>query len=328
MKYDDDLEIINNLLPGLDLIKEKDFDLFENRIFAEKVLKYFSEATDNIRAKLNIELLFAFRLRQNFNARAHKENDKYIIIINHGTVDQLSKIIQDSISIFKRENIVAITGLPTDEDILLELFIYLISSYLFYHEFAHILQLSFDKRIDSYTFQEEYDNTSTYNFTNHVYEMDADLFGIAIGTILILQYIDDNKLPKNYVTLYNLLTLYILIVANIFIAFSKNITSIYYKNFLHPHPIIRVINCVEQIINIVSQNTRIDTPFFESILERYSKILDVMHLKAESVLIYSDVVKQNLGDILNYIDEIENSNEQFKELARHRVNEIYDLLGD
>jgi hypothetical protein len=327
MKYKEQLKVIKTLFPDFDLIKKEDFDLFENKDFAAKAFNYFIDATDNIRSKLGLDIYFAFRFRNNFNAQAFKKESKYIIIINHSVVDQLSKIIQDSITIFQKENIIEITGLPTDEFTLKELFTYLITSYLFYHELAHILQLTDNNDIRTYTFQEEYNEKSTYDFKNHIYELDADLFGISLGTILILQYIDNNKIPKNHVILFNLLTLYILIVANIFIAFSKNINDIYYNNFSHPHPIVRIITCVEQIMTIVKVNTKIQNPFFESILERYSKILDFIHFKDNSKRVYSELVKEHFEEIMIYLEEIENKNEQYKELSRFKIKEIYNIIG-
>jgi hypothetical protein len=327
MNYNQNLVTIKSKLLDEDLIKEGDFSMFENEKFAKKVFDYFCTSVDSINQKLDLKLHFGFRYNINFNASAFKRNEVNIILINHGLINQIEPLIQKSIDTFLHEGFTVASGFPIDEEILLELFIYLISSYLFYHELGHILQFNFKTEENSATFSEEYLSQLPYLEQNHIYEVDADLFGVSVGTVLILQYLEANNIKLNLAILFNLLTLYTLVISNIFIAFAEKIEVIYYKLGSYPHPIIRTRFCIEQILNIANENMRIDPEYFNMIERRYLMLLGQMHKEGAIVLDYSSLLNEHMEKIEDYMNNIEEINQNYPELTRHRAQNIYDDLG-
>ena len=328
MNNTEHLTLIQKYFPETDLISVDEFSLFDNEDFALKTFDYISEAIDNINSKFEFKTHFSFRFNINFNAKAWTFKDVNIIMLNHSIINDLEPIIKDSISIFLKENFTKASGFPIEEDILLELFIYLTMSYLFFHELGHIIQFnSAPKGENSSEFNESSQYESPYLEKNHVYEIDAELFGVSVGSILILQYLEENKIELNLSILFNLVTLYALIISNIFIEFANKFERIYFKESAYPHPIIRTRFCIEQILNIVQENITINEEYFNMIENRYLLLLNEMRKHKDTEFDYLLLLKENEENIIKYMDEIEKISDNYPELTRHKAQEIYDLIG-
>ncbi|GIQ60538.1 hypothetical protein Flavo103_36740 [Flavobacterium collinsii] len=327
MNYNQNLLLIKTYFPEIDFISEDDFSLFDNEKFAKKVFNYLCECVDNINDKLKLNIHFAFRFNRTFNATAYSKDDVNIIMINHGLINQIEPIIEKSLEVFLKEGFTVSSGFPINKDILTELFIYLISSYLFYHELGHIIQFNFSNKENVATFNEEYSSSETYREKNHVYEVDADLFGVSLGSFLILQYMEDNNIKVNLAILFNLVTLYVLIVANIFISFSGKATTIYYYKGDYPHPIIRTRFCIDQILHITNENIELGEEYVNMIDRRCLSLLNQMLQDGILELDYMTILDDNLDQIIEYMDTIDEKNNSYPELARYRAQQIYDLIG-
>ena len=328
MNNTEHLTLIQKYFPKTDLISVDEFSLFDNEDFALKTFEYISGAIDNINSKFEFQTHFSFRFNINFNAKAWTFKDVNIIMLNHSIINDLESIIKDSISIFFKENFTKASDFPIEEDILLELFIYLTMSYLFFHELGHIIQFnSTPKGENCSEFNESSHYESPYLEKNHVYEIDADLFGVSVGSILILQYLEENKIKLNLSILFNLVTLYALIISNIFIEFANKFERIYFKESTYPHPIIRTRFCIEQILNIVQENITIDEEYFNMIENRYLLLLNEMRKHKDTEFDYLSLLKENEENIIKYMDEIEKISDNYRELTRHKAQEIYDLIG-
>ena len=167
MNYNQNLLLIKDHFPNTDFISEEDFSLFDNEQFAKKVFNYLCESVDNINNKLQLNIHFGFRFNRTFNATAYHKEDVNIIIVNHGLINQIEPIIENSLKTFLKEGFTVSSGFPIDKNVLMELFVYLISSYLFYHELGHIIQFNFSKEEGIATFNEEY-SSSEYKEKNHM----------------------------------------------------------------------------------------------------------------------------------------------------------------
>jgi len=327
MDYSIQIAKIKSLLPDVDIVTESEFHLFKNEKFAKKAFEYFIIATQNIKEKLNIELNFAFRYQHNFNATAYRFGNENIILINVGIINELEILIDTSINNYLEDPFTIQSSFPIEKNILTELFIYLISSYIFYHELAHILQFNFSTVNNSFSFSEQYNYTKPFDIKNHIYELDADSFGICIGTILLLQYLENNKI-QDQIIVFNLTSLYLFLVSKVFIEFTnKPLEKLYYKEYSHPHPVIRIVECNEQIINTMNLNMSIDKNFFLFTLKRCGDLLDKTIKKNNSSFNYSSTLTNNFENLEKYNTEIEHLNDSYKELTRFRAQEIYNRLG-
>lgn len=330
MNYTENLTLIKKYFPDDDLIAENSFSLFDNEDFALKTFNYISEAIDNINSKFSFKTYFAYRFNINFNAKAwkHKNKNVNIILLNHAIVNDLEPIIKKSVKYFLQENFTKTTDFEIKEEVLIELFVYVTTSYLFFHELGHILQFNSTTNKEANSeLNESKLHDSDYLEKNHVYEIDADLFGVSIGAVLIIQFLEINKIDKNLSLLTNLIIIFVLIISNIFINFSNKFEKLYYKQTAYPHPIIRTRICIEQILNIVNENVKIQDDYFKVIEKKYLILLRKMQKSEIINFDYLSLLQLNEKDIEKYMNEIEIINENYPELTRYKAQILYDLIG-
>jgi len=125
--------------------------------------------------------------------------------------------------------------------------------------------------------------------------------------------------------LFNSLTALLFTTANIIIVYSGNMfNEIYYKNNSHPHPFIRIIKCNEQILGNISKNLNTPKEFFEAVLQRSTNMISQILYKNERTLDYVKFYRENSSRIEEYMNEIEETNNLYKELTRYKSKEFID----
>lgn len=327
MNYNKHIKSIKEIIPELDLLKESEFYFFKNEHFALDCIKSCLELSNHISEKLKITLYFSIQYNHTFNAKAIVKDNCGIILLNLGLIDKLESIISNSVEIFSKENIAALT-IPKNEKLGLKtLLSNLCLSYLFYHELAHVLQMLDTPSSKSYNFQEQYSDQDFFKIKNHIYELDADHFGVSMCSFRLLEYAKKISDPINIVLLFNLLTALLFSISSIIIEFSENkFENIYYKNYSHPHPLIRILECNEQILFFISNNLVIKKEFLLVVLQRTFTIIDQIHYSNKGQINYSNLIDDNIVEIELYNDEISTTNESFEELVRYKVQHIFNLI--
>jgi hypothetical protein len=329
MDYSSHLQNVRTNFPELNssLLEETEFDLFRNEEFASRCISICITLCNNASAKLNINVNFAVNFNYVFNATATVKNQYAVITFNLGLIEKLETIISDSIELFLKEDVASLT---IDKDQIYKL--KNISnkcciSYLFYHELAHVLQLSSASSNDIYNYQEIYSIQDSFDIRKHVYEIDADLFGSNMAVFELFEDIRDINNQFSSITLFNLLTALLFTTANVIIEFSENsFQEIYYKQGSHPHPLIRIVKCSEQILSFASKNLSIQKPFFEAILQRNGAMISQINYSSGRRVDYPKLYSENSIDIESYSDEIDSLNEQYKELIRFRSQDLFNVL--
>lgn len=102
--------------------------------------------------------------------------------------------------------------------------------------------------------------------------------------------------------------------------------DIYYKKQSHPHPLIRIIKCNDQILSFTSKNLAIQKEFFLAVLQRTFKIINQIQYNAKGRIDFSKLLHNNISEIELYINEIEMESEKYNELIRFRVQKIFNSL--
>ena len=312
------------------LLKESEFSHFMNEEFAISCINTCIDLCNKASEKLNINLNFAVDFNYVFNATAIVDNDSQyaIITFNLGLVNKLETIISDSIGLFSRENIASLTIQESEKDKLKRILNECCISYLFYHELAHVLQLFDTKANNTYDFQEQYSTKSFFDIRKHIYEIDADHFGSAMSAIRLMEEVIDNNNQSNPVTLFNYITALLFTTANVIIEFSGNLfRKIYFKENSHPHPLIRIIGCSEQILFTTSKNLRIQASLPLSILERTGKMISQIQYSNGLSIDYPKLLEENFVKIETYNNEIEVENKLYGELIRFRSQELFNALN-
>ncbi len=182
---------------------------FKNEKFAKEYINFCVELCNKASDKLKITLSFGVRYDYTYNAQAIVKGEYNVILVNLGLIEKLESIISDSIEIFSLENISRLTIQESDKEELKTLFSHLCFSYIFYHELAHILQLTNVSSNGYHNFQEEYIFESKFDIRKHVYEIDADNFGICMSMSKLIDYASDKNYPITTILIFNLLTLFV-----------------------------------------------------------------------------------------------------------------------
>lgn len=317
---------IEKICPDLNPLKESEFHLFENEYFASKCVNSCLDLCNHVSEKLNIKIYFGVKYDLTFNAKAIVKANTGIVILNVGLINNLESIISNTAKIFLYERVAQLSITPKEKLELETLLNDLCLTYLVYHEIAHVIQLTNLFSSETYNLQEQYSSESLFDIKKHVYELDADLFGASMSAYKLLEHLNLSR-PINIVSTFNLLTGLLFSISNIIILFSSNrFETIYYKLHSHPHPIIRMIKCNDQILSFASKNISIRNEFFITILQRTISIIDQLKYSSIGQVNYSKLYEDNVLQIESYIDEIEEENESFSELTRSRAQEIFNAL--
>jgi hypothetical protein len=326
MRYSEHYEKIK-LIFQEDLLQESEFDLIEHSEAAMETVDLCIQLCDDASRKLNIQVHFGVAYNLKFNASAKIKDESAAIIFNLGLIDKLETIISSSIELFMYEDIANITIGNYVKDNLKTVVKNCCVTYLFNHELAHVLQL-LDKNVNANcNLQELYSYESVFDIKNHIYEMDADHFGSLMSAHFLINKIIDSNFRYENVLLFNSLTLLLFTMANILIEFSGNtFQNIYYRQNSHPHPLIRIVKCKEQILFFISKNLNVNNSLLTASLQRTGTMISQIAYSDKRKINYPKLINENLEDISNYIAEIEKLDQDYKELIRHKAQVICDAL--
>lgn len=325
MEYSTHIENINKYFPDLDLLEFEEFNIFENEEFALDFIKFCTDFTNNARNKLNIELYFGVNFKYTFNASAKIKQNVAVIVLNRGLIEKLYSIIKTSMDLFLSDNIAKMTIGKDENSELKSLLFKSCISYIYYHELAHVIQILEIEKDSTYNLQEKYIENKSYDIKNHIYEFDADMFGAMFCAFEIVKFVMDKNYKINTILLFNSLTAILFTNANILIEFSGNeFDEIYLKSNSHPHPFIRIVKISEQILGNISNNVKIQKPFFESALQRATNMVSQISYSNGRTLDYAKFYNENSANIGNYISEIEDVNDNYQELTRFKTQAFYN----
>jgi len=87
--------------------------------------------------------------------------------------------------------------------------------------------------------------------------LDADHFVICIASTMLLDYFRENIITE-HVLIMNLKALFLFLISIVLIEFSNFSEKIYYKQFSHPQPAIRIVECNVQALNMINSNIKVD----------------------------------------------------------------------
>ena len=313
--------------PKIDLLKESEFNLFNNPSFAKECIDYSLKLCNHSSNVLEIDLLFGVQFNQKFNASAIVKSNQCAIIFNLGLIDELGIIISNSFNLFMSENIAQITINSDQKKELKSILIKSCINYLFYHELGHIIQLTNIDGYKDYNFQEYYVKKDQFQIKNHIYELDADYLGAILTSVEIMGNIINNNYKFNPIILFNSLASVLFTIANIIIEFSGSIIkNIYYMQNSHPHPFIRILKLNEHILGNIHTNLNLDKSFFEATLERVTKMISQIKYSDNRTIDYSNFYFKNSALIESYIDKIETEGDNYEELTRNKSQDFLNKL--
>lgn len=120
------------------------------------------------------------------------------------------------------------------------------TQFSYYHELAHLIQ--FSKKAGRFSLKERDEDCNAYDETKHILEINADTFASISIASHIQQYIEKsfgNNVSQQLVEE----TIVILgsCLLNYITSFYNDLQNIYFAEYSHPHPVLRIFNVILNI---------------------------------------------------------------------------------
>lgn len=250
------------------------------------------------------------------NARAGFVKDHYVIDYNMGTVwftitnFKNRPDLLDLPRMKRFKNVDSVSDYPIHE-----LWHQACVVYTYYHEFGHLIQ----KRsglTNAEWMNEENSLHNEYAQLQHVLEFDADVFSALCSGTHVLQYLDkwlDGKTIEDYENFVGLMSGVLFIYLMSFPSMNR---KLYFKEYSHPHPIIR-ITIITFLIN----------DHVDQLLQK--KIYKNIKIDKKNTLSIAFDVAEILAAELNL--QFENFKIQYKDYSakiQSYIDELWDLMGE
>lgn len=291
-------------------------NLFENTYNSlNKILDYESK-------KYKIKNCFLLYLNDlNVNAKAGKVDETNLILINCGTIFWQIKNVTENENLIKYNqrynNLFSKIQFLKFEELTLQINIL----FTLYHEFAHLLQ----KSENAMFWDSERNTGEPFSIQKHSLEIDADTFSaIHIARHLIDYYEKDFK----EFGLSFLREVSIILCSNLFFyicSFGKSNTDIYFENFSHPHPFIRIIRILFTIGKYFEDDKEIGIKkngLVRSIINEISCLQDAQ--QTNNFPKFKNEMVNNFENIFYYLEKLSNHEIVKTNSARSIYNKFAD----
>lgn len=274
--------------------------------------------TANLEFKIKPGVFF-FNSSRSIGARAIKKQGWYSVSMNIGSVQELHSFFQNH---FK------IDEYPVDDNDILSFektpvpyIMYQISIlFLYFHELAHLIQMS---DLPEFGIKEDLPFSAPsqeYSLENHVREWDADL----LAANYLCGYILDlwrQTGPSDSKRLHLIVVFAITSLYSLFLKSQGAPTKLYYAEYLHPHPIIRISYVQDYMLRVIELRKPKHVTFnidliYNDFFYEFQRISDVLH--GNSLMNYIRQVMGNETNIEAYMREIANASPNYPYLEVNR----------
>ncbi|MHA8061047.1 hypothetical protein PQG22_07200 [Aquirufa beregesia] len=185
----------------------------------------------------------------------------------------------------------------------------LILQFTYYHELAHLFQLS--KKKSDLKLQERNIDDKKFNIINHKLEINADTYSTIAIASHILQYIEEIFGSEVEIRIVNdIIKILGAFLLEYLVSFSS-VTPVYLKCCSHPHPVLRMLNIVTELSfhlkNVQferQENNQLDK------IEHLNNIFDFYNSLVKNGIFDSKIQELNsistptIEEILNYLIEL------------------------
>jgi hypothetical protein len=316
-------EVINELIGAKVTFYDEVFD-YSNSELNSIFNRFFSFCQKSlIEDEINeIEIQparFFFRNEYAVNAYATRGNGYYIIKINRGTVEILAYFFEEKESVFQNDKYEKLNELRKFIDLPPSYIMFQTAMlFTFYHERAHLIQKA---TISDFSFQESYINisNSAYSLSHHIYEMDADMFASHFCIMHLMQFWNliemkdrsTDKLISIFVIGLSSLIVYLILL-------MRNDYEIYYKEYDHPHMMVRLAYISDVMLRTIIEHANLD-----SILDQRKIVHDAIdlanflfiHQNENRMENFAEIFLSEKDNINGYINFMIEKSKQYSNLA-------------
>ena len=191
------------------------------------------------------------------NAFAYRYGDLSLIGIHHSLYKAFEQRLQSRIPSASDYTSGIFNSVAKHLDVEIDFFMFQIMMlFVYYHELAHLYQFEIANGNQHSAF-ERYNLAAGNNFEQevHAMEIDADMFAANNVSFHILQYWQNfPEEERNATTLATLIIIAMTSILLLFYELGQQWHKIYFKDYDHPHELIRAAYIIEMIINSLSTN--------------------------------------------------------------------------
>lgn len=308
-------------------------DIFEYEFSPLNVLydRYFQFCQENLIEechKYNIQpARFYYRTEYSINARAGLQNGYFIIAVNMLTIHSLHDLFYNKNDIFESDPFLLenYKELADKFDVPPgHLMFQLATLFTFYHERAHLIQKS--ELLSSSLFEQPTPiNPKDFSIERHVIELDADLDAAHQICFHLIEYFEKLQAEnKTKVNMQRILSIGVASVFSYFLLYYKDSLKVYYNEFTHPHPLVRISYIVDCFIRAAEINIpgNIKLDMEQAIRDGFS-ISNIFYqsvFEIELVKNFADQFMEESDNIEAYVNELLGIGEGMPILVKNRQN--------
>jgi hypothetical protein len=284
-----------------------------------KFLFYYKELKENIHHDLEPCFVFFVNDRR-INAFAKKEkNGTNIIGINVGIFGHLHDVFkndQDLQTILKNR----FPKIPA-----IDLMFETSAHFTFYHELGHLIQWS-----SQHTNRFSEECKQEFSLKRHLLEYDADQFASIVIAGHIASFTIDNlgnKVSQN--DMESILTSVCTAILFYLLSFPCSRKELYFEEYSHPHPTIRIINIVFDVLNHYLTTLKSYEVYTEinpdNIVLETIKLAKDIYVDPESQTKFNDMQKSiadNQVEINEYLDYLRQLKEGDSSMSTYKWNKF------
>ena len=283
----------------------------------EQLFLFCEENIDRFSINFNIQpAYFFYKNTTKVNAGASFRDNSYVIFMTQGLIVRLNKKLGRNRQFIQNSKFSELKKLQNElTDDLGHLMFQCSMIFIFYHEFAHLVQQK--KETD-------------FNFERHVCEYDADRAGALFVSMYIQQYYTE-QLKENLKTKDNFNNLMYLGITSIIITFilfsngelnnekaTLNGLEFYTKETTHPHTFVRLNYILKQYIHTAKSNYA--TIGTQDTLSKVSQISHEFFNDTGAFKNFATNFNQNIDEINKYDMELNLASQKMKNLIRHKID--------
>ncbi len=266
---------------------------------------------------------FYYNTNTDVNGLAYVKNKFNLVEIYKGTIFGLKDFFSSKKDLFNKEPLEEYKHLTIKDGIEPDHFLFqYVTLYFLYHEVAHLIQRS--KGSSDYKEFADIKCEGGNVVIQHIREHDADWFSANQIAFHIVAYSDKISGAEKYKSKADLEALAALSLAGIYMYFirrAKSYSKIYFQEFCHPHPSVRLSYMVIYLLDALDANISFELDK-GSVLKNAIRISEALMNEPGKNIIeeYSLQLYSEINNVEAYIRTIRNNSEHYPYTAVKVLN--------
>ena len=262
-----------------------------------------------------------FNTNTSVNALARTAGEYYLIEIYKGAIFWIHHFYVEKEDRFNNEALSHFRDITNRKGINPGFFLFqFVSIYFFYHEVGHLIQRT--KSDNDYLEFANIQLTSDQIRIRHMRELDADWYSAHCIAMHVIQFAEEETKDGSAVTTENLIEVASLALSGLYLYYidqaSHQSAEIYYEEYTHPHPSVRLSYMINFFLDNLQGNSEIQIDKNE-ILRNAIRVSELLTVEGNNNIIkqYSIALYKQLDKVEEYILNIIRNTDAYPSLCVH-----------